>query len=296
MANEQVQGMAGLIENLWSCFDELFASIDSGGAWGQKHGDDWTYADVPYHMAYFDRVVVADAIERGTNVPAAEQRTQRTMRQLNDWNAAEFAKRAAGQTPQQSMAVWQEQRDRIRALTSKMDDANLMDPGFVPLFGCGFLPAAASLGACIAHGWSEFTQLSYLNGDKTAQPMPYATHAALGFFQNFLPVFMNRDAAKGVNLTVRLEYTGPGGGVWTARVADGGCTVAEEANGTADMTITQSPQTSELLRQKKLDPMQAMQSGAMKVEGLQHMETFGQLFAEPSLDMQMEPMSPGAAD
>jgi hypothetical protein len=34
----------------------------------------------------------------------------------------------------------------------------------------------------------------------------------------------------------------------------------------------------------------------MKVDGMQHMETFGRLFAEPALDAVVPPMSPGAMD
>jgi len=295
MANEQVQGMMGLIENLWGCFDEAFAAVERGNVWQTKHGGDWTLADVPYHMMYFDRVVVADAIERGTNVPPAEQRTQRTLRELNGWNAAEFAKRAPGQTPQQSVSEWKQQRDRVRTIASKMDDADLGKPGFVPLVGCGFLPAAASLGACLAHAWSEYTQLNFLLGGIGPLPADAATHASLGFFQNFMPAFIDREAARGVNLTVSLVYTGPAGGPWTLRVSDGSCTVIEGADGSPDMTITQGPETSELIRQKKVDPMQAMQDGSFKVDGMEHMETFGKLFSE-SLDAELAPMAPGAAD
>ena len=121
-------------------------------------------------------------------------------------------------------------------------------------------------------------------------------HTALGFLVNFMPGFMNRDAAKGVNLTVRMEYPGPGGGTWTVTVRDGTCTLTEGADGPADIVMRQGPETSELMRQKKIGFEEAMQSGALRIQGMEHMSTFGQLFAEPALDTQFEPMSPGASD
>jgi len=66
-------------------------------------------------------------------------------------------------------------------------------------------------------------------------------HTALGLV-NFMPGFMNRDAAKGVNLTVRMVYPGAGGGTWTVTVRDGTCTLTEGADGPADI-MTQSPET-----------------------------------------------------
>ena len=54
---------------------------------------------------------------------------------------------------------------------------DLNDPVWYLLPGCGWLPAAAALGACIAHGWSEFVQLRQVSGIETKSPAPEVVHS-----------------------------------------------------------------------------------------------------------------------
>jgi hypothetical protein len=284
------------IEDLWRCFDELFEAIEAEGRWNQKHGNDWTFADVPYHMMYFDRELVAMAIERGRNVPEAEQRTQRTIGELNAWNAQQFAKRPAGQTPQQSVADYRAMQERVRQAILSLEDEQMDVPVWFVLVGCGWIPAAASIASCLAHTWSEVIQLRYHMGRSTPEPDPMATHMASGFLAQFMPSFMDKEAAKGTKLTIDIGMTGPGGGDWTMRVADGQCSVSEETAADADLVFSYTPVTAELIRVGKLDFGAAMQSGDVIVQGTEHLPTFGALFPEPSLDKQFEPMGPGARD
>jgi hypothetical protein len=251
---------------------------------------------VPYHMMYFDRDLVAHALERGKDVPEAEQRTQRTIGELNQWNADQFAKRPTDETPKQSIARWQAVRERIRAVTSGMGDERLGDLVWIPLTGCGWVPAAASLGACIAHTWSEFVQLRFHMGASEPEPPEMGTHIASGFLQEFLPGFVNREKAQNTNFTLVNELTGPGGGAWTLRVANGEVGVTEERGAQPDLVITQDPVTAELVRQGKLDFMAEVQAGHIQVHGMENMQTFGELFPEPSPETQFPPMGPGARD
>ena len=149
-------------------------------------------------------------------------------------------------------------------------------------------------GFAVAHAWSEFTQLRFHMNRTAPQPSPEAEHAAVGFLQGLMPAFLDREAAKGVTFTAVMEYTGPGGSSWTFRVADGQCTATEEHAINADIVVTQSPETFELIRQGKLDPAAAMQSGRLTAHGIENMERFGMLFHPPALDQQIPPMGPGA--
>src|ERR1700687_5306559 len=99
----QVDGLVSQLEELWADFDVLFSAIQRGEDWGHKHGPDWTSAGVPYHLAYFDRELIARGLEYGPNYPAAEQEAYPTMADVNAWNAREFARRPAGQTPAESV-------------------------------------------------------------------------------------------------------------------------------------------------------------------------------------------------
>jgi hypothetical protein len=51
------------LEEIWATFDELFASFEPED-WSRRHGPDWIFADVPYHMYFFDQEFIADAIEK----------------------------------------------------------------------------------------------------------------------------------------------------------------------------------------------------------------------------------------
>ena len=72
--------------------------------------------------------------------------------------------------------------------------------------------------------------------------------------------------------------------------------VSEGRAADAALVISQSPETSELIRQGKIDYGEAMQSGAVQVQGMEHLETFGKLFPEPDLDAPLAPAGPGAHD
>jgi len=47
--------------------------------WSRKHGPGWIYADLSFHQSYFDKDSVAEPIERGKEVPAAEMKVWPTL-------------------------------------------------------------------------------------------------------------------------------------------------------------------------------------------------------------------------
>ena len=290
-SNSQIQVLMASIKGLWDNFDELFDSMKPED-WSRMHGADWTFADVPYHVAYFDRNPVVKAIERGPDVPQEDRRVMRTLQELNAWNVDRFAERAAGQTPEQSMQQMRAVRQAMQNLLSTMSDEDLNRPIWFPLPGGGWLTVMFALMGCVAHTWSEFIQLRYHMERATPEPSAEATHATMSVLTGFFPVALDRKQAANTQFTALLEFTGPGGGAWTIRVADGSCTVMEERAGKADLVMTQSPETFELIRQTKLDPMGAIQGGQLKVDGMEHMQTFGALFPPPDIDREIEPMAP----
>jgi putative sterol carrier protein len=135
------------LEGLWQRFDQLFDSLGPGD-WSRKHGKHWTFADVPYHLAYFDREMIATPIERGRNVPAEEQRPMRTVAEMNAWNEARFAQRPANQTPQQSLEQMQASRQAIRRAVAQLSDAEVNFTGVMDITG----PGGAAWAIQVAHG------------------------------------------------------------------------------------------------------------------------------------------------
>src|SRR5262245_26867638 len=118
-----VRELLGDLEEIWSCLDRLLESLDARD-WGRRHGKDWIVADLPYHLAYYDRELIAGAIVRGPDVPVGERRTLRTMAELNAWNAERFAQRPAGQTPAQSLAAMRASRELVRGAVAPLNDGD----------------------------------------------------------------------------------------------------------------------------------------------------------------------------
>jgi hypothetical protein len=286
--------LAAELEDLWRCFDELFASLGPGD-WSRRHGKDWTFADVPFHLAYFDRDVIAKGIERGANVPAEEQRVIRTLTELSAWNGRKFAERPAGQTPRQSLEQMRASRDAIRALVGRMGDGDLGRPAFSPLPGGGWVTVRQALEGCIGHTWNHVHQLRLYA--KRAAPIPgaSATHRALGFYMNVFSLFVNRQEAARTPFTMVMAFTGPGGGVWTFHVASGACVVQEGPVGRADLVMTQRPETFVKTLAEMHNPMLAMLTGQIRVRGFRKMGTFAKLFPPPKPDTVMEPAGRPAA-
>ncbi len=277
------------LEDLWQKFDTLFGSLKPED-WSRKHGKHWTMADVPYHLSYFDRDIVADPVVLGPNVPPERQQVQRTLNELSAWNVRQFAARPAGQTPEQSLAQMHASRDAIRKAVADMSDADLERPAFIQLAGGGWLTARWALIMCRGHTWNHFEQFRLHLGRSTPLPSPTTVHGALAFYANMLRALANPKEAQRTSLTVVLDFEGPGGGAWTLRVAGGTVSVAEEHAPRADLVMTQSPETFVKTLTQMHNPVVAMVTRKVKVRGLRNLGKFGKLFAEPKPDAAIEPM------
>src|SRR4029453_10195571 len=103
MAFDPITSRESLIRELeqgWALFDSIYNTFGPAD-WDRKFGRTWTYADQPFHMAYFDRMI-AKALREGPNSPP-DRMHLRSMGDLTDWNRREFARRPAGQSVQQSL-------------------------------------------------------------------------------------------------------------------------------------------------------------------------------------------------
>jgi hypothetical protein len=269
------------LEDLWGCLDQLFASL-APDAWFRQHGKHWIFADVPYHLAYFDHDIVAYPIKRGLDLPAAEQWAARSNSELNAWNEHMFAKRPPYQTVAQSLAQMQASRDAIRRVVGRMHDTDLERPVWFPLLVGGWVPAHAVLGGCRLHTWSHFMELQLRLPAIHRHLLPAAraatTHGALGDLMGFFPVLLNRAQAEQTRFTLAMVFSGPGGGTWIVSVADGTCTVSEGQPVQADLILTQSPESFMKTRLELHDPMAAMQTGEIVVQGIEYLGTLAALF------------------
>ena len=68
-----VDSMMQHSEEAWGHLDTLFDAIEAEGRWSDKHGEDWVFADLPYHFGYCERELVARVLELGPDMPEEER-------------------------------------------------------------------------------------------------------------------------------------------------------------------------------------------------------------------------------
>jgi len=275
------------LEASWKLFDDIWAGFDAQ-QWRKKFGKTWTYAEQPWHMAYFDGTM-AKYVALGATIAETDRLQIRSMGELNDWNRRELAKRGANHTVQDSLAQMRKQRDIIRAQLSAMTEADLDRRVWMPLI-FGWISARDVYGAIIAHNVAEYWKLWLRTGKRGPAPSPSAVHYRLNFMMNFMPVSMNRDLAAKKPFTMVWNFEGAGGGIWTFSVVGGKCTVTKNtAPARADLQITMKPENFHKLVAKMTPPPLLMLTGQMKIKGFGAMGTFAKLFPEPRPDQQIDP-------
>jgi hypothetical protein len=211
----------------------------------------------------------------------------RTMGEVSAWNAAWFARRPPDQSPEQSLAQMRASRDAIRRAVTPLRDADLGRPVWISLVSTrGWRTVDFALWLCLVHTWIEFMELRHHAGRDTPLPGPAITHIAVDGMMRLLHIFFDREQAAKTPLTVAREVTGPGGGVWTFRVADGACVIAEGRPAQADLVLTQSPET--LVRAHL--PAEVLSSPDTQVSNPEALAIYHQLFPPPRRDQLIEPI------
>jgi hypothetical protein len=275
---KQVEALSTQIEEMWGHQDTLFAEVSAGDRWGQKHGPDWTFADVPYHLAYCNTDLIVRPIQMGKELPAAERESFAPMEKLDAWNARKFAERPAGQTIEQTMDQLQASRQAVRQVLSGMSDADLERSIWWP-FMASWQPAISALMFCVNHDWSEFMQLRIHMGKSQPVPSPAITNSYLGVMIGMgFPMFLDKQAADGQEFTSVFAFTDPGVTPLTIRVADGAASVRPGQPDDADLVLAQSAETWEKTFRRIVDFSDAIQSGAIQVSDGEALATFGKLF------------------
>jgi putative sterol carrier protein len=273
----QVEMLMVQIEEMWGHLNTLFDSLNASGGWGQKHGPHWTFADVPYHLAYCHEDLVVHRLELGPDLPAADQELLATQADIYACNDRKFAERAPEHTVTQSLAQFKASCEHIRRLATAMTDADLARPFFMPLLQ-GWVTAHEGLEFVRNHDWSEFTQLRLHMGRGEPIPSPVITAGYVGFILQLFPMMLNQEAAAGREFTVVLAFTDPGVGAWTIRVAEGQATLNSGAAENPDLVITQSADTFEKTIRGMYNPLEAIQSGEIQVSNFEGLAMFGELF------------------
>lgn len=219
--------------SIWADLDALFADF-SETDWVRVHGPDWTFADIPFHLAYFDRDLIAGPIVAGNGPDAPTDRVFRTLGDLNEWNDAYFAERPTDYTVDQSLADMGAARDELRAALVAPRAAS--SPVFVSLPGAGWVDVAGALKRVRTHSWNHFAEARVRHGRPAPIPDADIVHDAIGVNLSYRPLFCIADPST-PPFAARLSIGGHGGGDWVIQIIDGVCQVVEDASGAVDLTM-----------------------------------------------------------
>jgi hypothetical protein len=279
------------IEESWSLFDELFEILNREGGWERKHGKDWTYADVPYHLAYFDRDIVIEPIKAGANIPEEERWEMRSGNEVNAWNAKRFAERPVGQTVQQSLEQVTATRDELREIMAGMNEVDLQAKTWCPLgIFRGWRTARLALEVCRNHTLSEFIQLRTLMKRDEPEPSAGLTHDWLSHLFDLVGNVANADAAGDKPFTMVWNIAAPGGGPWTFHVENGVCTIAEGRTRDADLEMSLTPRYFGVMFGIQ-NPIMGLLTRNIKIRGFRHLGKIGKIFATLEPDAIVEPVN-----
>ena len=80
--------------------------------------------------------------------------------------------------------------------------------------------------------------------------------------ENLIP-----EKASGISASVAFDLSGPEGGQWTVKIADGACAVEDGIADGADATISMDGNDYVDMMTGKLNPMMAFMGGKVKVSG-----------------------------
>jgi putative sterol carrier protein len=270
------------LESGWALFDAIWKPFGPAD-WTRKFGKTWTYAEEPYHLAYFDGTL-AKYLALGANAPDGRLH-MKTFGDINAWNARELAARGPGHTIDDTLAAMHKARNEIRTQLNSMLEADLEAKAWMPLI-FGWVTKRDLLQAIIVHNVAEYWKLWIRTGKLAPAPSPSAVNFRLAFMMKLMPATLNRELAQ-QPFTMTWNFSGPGGGSWTFAVAKGECKVTNAAAPQPDLSISIAPEDFHRMVAKMTPPPLLMLTGKMKVKGFMKMGRFGKLFPEPRPDQEL---------
>ncbi len=214
------------LETIWVALDDFYRQF-SPQDWSRKHGKEWIFADMPFHLAYFNQTVI-DGIHDDRN-----QQAKLTMGELNAWNDIHFAQRPASQSGAKGLDYLHATQATLRQTATRHAPDT---PVFLPLIIVGgWHTLTFALEYLLDHSWLHFTE-SHLRFAQRLPELPASlVNRILNFSMETAAGALRPEDLTGVNLVTILRLTGEGGGTWTFTMRDGNCQV--EAQHTPTPTL-----------------------------------------------------------
>lgn len=278
------------LDETWNLVDELFDGMSSDD-WQRKHGPDWIFADLPWHLSYIDKDFVLIPMRKGSELPVQERLSFPSAAALNEWNDAMIASRPAEQTVAQSIDMMRTIREECRELVSGMNDASLDEKSWFPLVLLrGWRTKATPVSFCFNHTYGHFMEARLRLDRHAPTPSPDLIHTRLSGIMDLIQIGLNKDAVATTKMTIGMNFSGPGGGSWTIGIDEGDVMAEEKQASNPDFEMTLSPESFEAMSVRAINPLWAMVTGKIKVKGLRKIGGFFKLMSPPPLTEVIEPI------
>jgi hypothetical protein len=274
------------LETLWAALDSFFRRF-AVEDWSRKHGLHWTFASVPYHLAYFNRLVI-DGLDCAKTTELAPKTT---LHELDTWNDAQFAARPADLTGPAALEYLHATQRAIRDVAARTSaDAAV----FLPLLMVGgWRTFSFALEYLLNHTWFHFTE-SHLRYHKQLPALPAdVVHRCLDFGMHVVAEAIPPERRAGVDVVVTVQLTGDGGGSWTFTLQDGEGRVragpVEQPDASISSDIATYLKTSVYGMQH---PLIALLTGKTHIRGFSKVRQFQRLVA-PTPTQAWQPIERG---
>ena len=258
------------LETIWGALDSFYQSF-SPKDWSRKHGKDWTFADMPYHLAYFNQTVI-DGIENDKG-----QQAKLTLQELNTWNDSHFARRPASQAEAKALEHLHTTQAALKEATTSY---SLDTPVFLPLIIVGgWRTLEFALEYLLNHTWLHFTESHLRFAQQLPELPPPLVNRVLNFTMEAAAGALRPEDLGGMELITILRLTGRGGGAWAFTMREGKCQVetpAVHADAEISSDIATYLKTSIHHMQS---PLLALLLGKTRIRGMSKAQQFQKIFA-----------------
>ena len=286
-------------EAMWSSLNSFFAHFTSSD-WGLKHGKDWNFGDVPYHLKYF-QMLAADAIKTGGAANQEDQVEVRTLSELNAFNKMRFAERPKNQTGVQSFNLFRRSQDVLQEAIYSTGEAGKPDLDkqiWFPLMRArGWHSVRFVLEYMYWHNWLHYSEAQLRYSDELPPLNDDMMHHGVNFHMHEIAGAVDRKRAP-EHMVWLHQLMGHGGGSWTYTIDHGWAKVfdGEPGDGKFDVWVEHGIATYlKSMTFGMLNPLRAVLTGQTHIKGALTVAKLGRIFTPPE-DQTWQPMQDTEAE
>lgn len=278
MANRRrLAALMRKIEECWGFWDSLFSNLNDQ-SWAEPHGNDWVFSDVPFHLAYCERELIAFPIQQGPDMPDEKRVQAKTNRDVNRWNDSFFENRPEDQTGEQTLSELKTSRDLVRQAVGNFTDEDLNRQVWFPLTEMrGWHSLNFILQWSILHKISEFIVMrSYLKLEDP-KPTPEINHTASVVMMYRMPYEIHYETVSQDLFTFHVELTDPGALSWTIRILNGKAALVDVGEYGQDFSLKTSLTSFFEMAEGISSFYDALSAGKISIEKEDHIEVYKNL-------------------